>query len=224
MNFRTKKCVLAVGFAAMSACGGAETGGGTTTIITAPSPTTGPIDPSVSAATYIRADTQRSAVNDLPNTNPLYILPTGTATYEGHLLAKMSVDGEDSIDGIYGEIEMTVELLGAGDDVDGTISNLHTMSGETLLEQLTGELSMDGLLDDGTKTLEDTSLTGELTGYFGGSTAGEIRLVDGTFEGHTRDEGSGFFDDKAVAIYGSVDTAFSGSQSGTISGAFYVDK
>lgn len=224
MNFTTKKCLLVFGFAAMSACGGADTGGGGTTIITAPSPTAGPIDPTVSVATYIRADTQRSVISALPNTNPLYILPTGTATYEGHLLADMSVDGVDSIDGIYGEIEMTVELLGAGDDVDGTISNLHTMSGETLLEKLTGELTMDGLLDDGTKTLENTELEGELTGYFGGSTAGEIRLVDGTFEGHTRDEGSGLFDDKAVAIYGSVDTDFAGSQTGSISGAFYVDK
>jgi len=156
------------------------------------------------------------------------ILPFGTATYSGYALSRdLNVSGNSSVDGLYGRVDLRVELLGAGDDVSGTLSDVHTLSGSAPVESLTGELTFDGSADDGQKTMSGT-LDGTLAGTFGTGELQEIE-VDGTFAGHLADlETEGLFGirtyDEAAGASGSISGLISGDLVGDFSGEWAAEE
>jgi len=109
--------------------------------------------------------------------------------------------------------------------VTGTVTNIHTLRGDTPVERLTGILTVTADLDDGNKSVVG-GMTGELTGVFGDERSGPI-TVETTLTGHTHDTYTGKVlgiktYDIATAMAGGVDGTFTGSESGEISGGWFV--
>lgn len=217
-------------FLGLAACGGAggEDGG---PVFDEPTP------PSISTTTVANARSFISSVNARRDTPSLSILPSGTATYAGEAVTNLSVDGESSVNGLIGDVQLSVQLLGAGDSVTGIISNLHTLNGDTPIERLSGQLNVSGTLDDGTKQMT-SNVSGQLNGVLGDGERGDLNF-SGSMNGRTQDtqivtsipNPLPFLPpipittyDEATGIAGAISGSFSGSESGTFSGTWAVSE
>lgn len=208
--------------ASVSACGGS---GGGDTMIDDPVVGTSPI---ISAADVRAASDLIDDIDGRRNTPTTSVLPTGTAKFTGQAVGGLEVFGYNGVDGLIGDVELTADLLFAGDDVEGTISNIHTLNGETPVERLGGTLNISGDLDDGTKRMTAT-LSGDLDGVFGGDERGTVSLSNGNIGGRTQDTRTGSIPiigtpiyDTATGIAGTFSGEFSGDAEGEFSGDWAV--
>lgn len=232
MKHTIKTITLLATLGTLAACGGGGgDGGGQPPVVdtpTTPSITSGNV---ASARSFI---TSVSARRDTPN---LSILPGGTATYTGEMVTGLTINGEDSVDGLIGDVRLTAELFAAGDDVNGTITNLHTLDGNTPIEQLSGQLTITGELDDGTKQMTST-ISGQLNGVVGDGVRGDMTIA-GTMNGRTQDTKivtsvpnpipilppiTVTTYDEATGIYGNASGSITGSESGSFSGTWAVSE
>lgn len=114
---------------------------------------------------------QRDFINagfGLDETGPIAGVRNGTATYEGRWATGFIVDGEPEIDAIFGDVTMQIDVGGGSYAVDGTISDLNTVSGNQGLEALDGTLDIDGSIGGLSKDFNGTTFEGDVSGYFGG--------------------------------------------------------
>lgn len=227
-----KSIALFSALGALAACGGGGDGGGEPPVVDTPTP------PNIDAGDVSSARSFISGVNNRRDTPALSILPTGTATYSGEMVTGLTINGEDSVDGLIGDVSLTAELFGAGDDVTGTITNLHTLDGNTPVERLSGQLTISGELDDGTKQMTST-INGQLNGVVGDGERGDLNVA-GSMNGRTQDTarvitipnpipgGSPIpittVYDEATGIYGSANGSITGSESGSFSGTWAVSE
>lgn len=193
-----------------------------------PPPPTGdtPLAPSIGDATVITGRSNLNRINGMRDTQALAILPSGTATFNGRAITSLAVSGDPSIDGMYGSMNMRAELRG-GDAVTGSITNLHTLTGNRPVEKLTGQIGINGTLADGSKNIA-ANLTGTVGGVFGDGEASNLR-VSGTMAGDLKREQTGTniiglptYNDAAGAA-GTIQGRFSGDQAATFSGDWAVD-
>ncbi|MEL6639828.1 MAG: hypothetical protein AAFP98_00715 [Pseudomonadota bacterium] len=219
----------------LAACGGA--GGEVTDPPPPPGEVDEPIAPIISATTVGNARSFISGVNNRRDTPGISILPSGTATYNGEMLTNLSINGESSVDGLIGDVRLTAQLFGAGDRVTGTVTNIHTLDGNNPVERLSGQLAIEGTLEDGSKEMT-SSLTGQLTGVVGDGEAGALDIT-GVMNGHTQDTAvvnsipnpipllppiSVTTYDEATGIFGSTSGNINGSETGTFSGTWAVSE
>jgi len=218
--------------AGLAACGGGSTGGGNGggggTIIEEPDE---PTPPSISASTVANARSFIGAVSARRDTPALSILPGGTATYTGEMTTGLTVNGEPSVNGLIGDVSMTAQLFGAGDQVTGRISNVHTLAGNTPVERLGGSLNINGTLQDGSKVMS-SRVTGQLSGVLGDGERGAID-VTGNMTGTTQDTRIEtpipllppiVTYDEATGLAGTVSGSLAGSETGTFSGSWAVSE
>lgn len=238
MTHFTKSISLLAAFTALSACGGGGGGGEDGPVLDEPTP------PSIDSGDVLAAESFIAGVNSRRDTPTISFLPIGTATYTGEMVTGLNISGDDTVDGLIGEVRLTAQLLGAGDSVTGTVSNVHTLDGNTPVELLGGQLTINGDLDDGTKRMTST-LSGQLSGVVGDGERGALN-VSGTMNGRTQDTRRTTFIpnpgnvlpppfpqlpdipivtyDEATGIAGSTSGSISGSESGSFSGTWAVSE
>lgn len=118
-----------------------------------------------------RSDELRNEVQDLSFTDPSSLPTTGAATYEGVVGLNLESIPDDTLQGydMAGELEMTVNFAGAGDEVTGKADNFVGVDGE----EFDGAL----IIDDGSI---DRTADPETGNTFGAQMAGELTAEDGT--------------------------------------------
>ena len=208
--------------ATLSACGGAGSGDPTDDPVR-------PTNPTISAADVRSAYSLIDSIRARRSTPGTTILPTGTASYSGKALTDLTIDGYDDVDGLVGDIQLTADLFLSGDDVSGTITNIHTLDGQTPIERLGGTLTISGSLNDGDKRM-NAALSGELDGVLGGDERGTV-TVTGSMSGLTQDTRTGTVPligtpiyDIATGIAGGISGDFSGDATGAFDGDWAVSE
>ncbi|SEW16501.1 hypothetical protein SAMN04488515_1357 [Cognatiyoonia koreensis] len=225
MTYYFKASASSLALVAMVACGGGSTSGDKDMIDDMDDIA---IAPTISSLDVGNAAGALRDVQGYRRTPTTTILPTGTATYQGHVLAGIDIDGNDEITNMFGDLEIDVERLLAGDDVSGTVTNIHVLNRESPVQKLGGELTVDGTLDDGTKRISAT-MNGDLQGVF---TDGEREIisVDGSMLGSTRDKYTGRnalgFNtyDVAAGVSGTTSGTISGGETGSFTGTFHGEE
>ncbi len=234
MTHTIKTITLLATLGTLAACGGAGgDGGGKPPVVDEPTA------PSITSGNVTGARSFISGVSSRRDTPEGSFLPFfSTATYTGEMVTGLTINGEDSVDGLIGDVSITAELLGAGDDVTGTITNLHTLDGNTPVERLTGQLAISGDLDDDTKLMTST-ISGQLNGVVGDGVRGNMNIA-GTMNGRTQDTRNDVTIpnpipggapivinttyDVATGIYGNASGSITGSESGSFSGTWAVSE
>jgi hypothetical protein len=223
----TKLILSAATAATLGACGGTTIGD--TDVDTEPDAF---LDPVTKTSTVNAFSSSYNFYSGRRATPDLAVLPIGTANYSGQFKTGLSVQGDNSVNGLHGNMNIRAELLGAGDRVTGTLSNIHTLNGNTPVELLSGTLNLGGTLDDGTKSVRAT-ISGNLTGHMGNDEETGALNVLGRISGHTRDRQTGTVPIIGTPIYsggiadsitGSISGDVTGSEAATFSGNFYVDR
>lgn len=226
-----KSFALITTLGTLAACGGGGTGGDGGPVVDEPTA------PNISETTVRNAAAFINRVDNRRDTPDVAFLPTGTATYTGEMIVGMTLNGVDSVDGMIGDVRLTAELFSAGDEVSGTITNIHTLNGDDPVELLSGQLAFNGELDDVTKEMTST-LSGQLNGVLGDGERGDLN-ISGSMTGHTQDteivttipnplpfqppiEITTY--DVATGIYGRASGGITGSESGSFSGTWAVSE
>ena len=223
----TRNGALALAGFALAACGGAGGGGGGGEDFVLP-----PEYEPFLTEDQIRARLDdRSELLSLEETPSFSILPTGTADYSGTAVFNLDVDADGTTDHrLVGDISLRAELLLAGDDITGSVGNIHARDDFVPTENLEGGLTVTGELDDGSKEISGT-ISGLLDGYLGGDTL-QVFSMDGSFDGVVRQrpniQTNPFLPagtDRAAALTASASGALGGTLSGgTFNGGFAVDR
>ncbi len=228
MTHTLKSISLLATLGTLAACGGAGT---VEPGVDEPTP------PTITSSNVASARSFITGVNNRRDTPTTSILPGGTATYTGEMVTGLTINGEDSVDGLIGDVSLTAQLFLAGDDVTGTITNLHTLDGNTPVERLSGQLTISGELDDGTKQMTST-ISGQLNGVVGDGVRGDMNIA-GTMNGRTQDTEivtsipnpipflppiSVTTYDEATGIYGNASGSITGSETGSFSGTWAVSE
>lgn len=118
-----------------------------------------------------RSDGLLNEVEDLSYTDPSTLPTTGAATYDGVVGLNFEAMPDRTLQGydMAGELEMTVNFAGAGDQITGSADNFVGLGGE----EFSGAL----IIDDG-RIDRSADLEAEYT--YGAEMAGELTAEDGT--------------------------------------------
>lgn len=207
MTFQFKTIALCTSLCTLMACGGTTIGDDP--IIDDPiidEPIIQPDDPTVSLNQVVA---QRNFISDgfgLNETGPIAGVDNGLATYRGQWVSGLTVSGDDEIDGLIGDVNMSINVGGGSYEVGGRIEDLNTLDGNTPLESLEGTLTIDGSIGGFSKEFNSGSgFAGSVSGLFGGD-AERTLTVDANMTGGMRDT-SGFGNNGSVVVGNTTGTA-----------------
>ena len=171
MTLTLKATLSAIALTGLMACGGTtvENTGGTT-----PPPPPPPPAPTGLAPTVTTADVtaQRQFISrgfGLDQTGGFDGVPNGTVSYRGQWTSGLTTSTSPDANGLIGDMNMTIDIGGATNDLSGTVSDINVTNGGVPTEQLRGALRISGTMGGFDNEIRNGSrFSGGLAGYMGG--------------------------------------------------------